>query len=261
MEFRLFPTKALPQMAAFSKRIQIVMVEPDQYAQIAAAFADVEMKYSLEAEELDLPAVMENVTWTQYEAFLDALPDRYLRQAYYRGTLELREKTMRQQRTKCVINSFICSAACEFGIHFRGFGSTTLTRKPLQCGVEPDESYFIADEPTLRRLWNTDLGPEDVPAPDLVVETDMDRAYLDRLIVFAAIGVPEVWKYDGTDVVFHRLTSEKNYEPIDASLSFPFLRPEDIHEFLEQRWETDGGTLTKAFLKHVKHRYERRTSP
>lgn len=242
-------------MALLSKRIQIVMVEPDQFAQIAAAFPNVDINYDNCADELDLPAVIEGVTWQQYEALYDALPERYLRQAYYRGTLELREKTMLQQRTKCVIDRFVSSTAYEFGIHIAGLGSTTLMRKELQCGVEPDECYFIANEQAVRHIW--DIGPEEVPVPDLVVETDMDHAYLDRLTVFAVLGVSEVWKYDGTDLVFHRLTNGKEYQPTEASLSYPFLRAADVQQFIEQMWETDDTTLTKAFLKHARHCYDR----
>lgn len=80
----------------------------------------------------------------------------------------------------------------------------------------------------------------------------MDDAYLDRLIVFAALGVREVWRYDGKKIAFHRLTSTKKYESVDTSLSYPFLCPEDIRQFVEQLWETDDTTLTKAFIKHVK---------
>lgn len=236
--------------AAPPRRIQIVMVEPNQYAQIAAAFHNFDLTYNRRADELDLPAVMHGVSWQQYQTLLDALPDRYLRQAYYDGTLELREKKMGQQRTKCVLDLFISSVAYEFGIPISAFGSTTITRKNRRLGVEPDESYFIANELAVRGRW--DFGPEDVPAPDLVLETDMDHAYLDRLIVFAALGVAEVWKYDGIDIVFYRLTDKKVYEPIGASLAYPFLRPADIREFLEQLWQTDDMTLTKAFVSHVK---------
>lgn len=65
------------------------MVEPDQYAQIGAVFRNFDMKYDRRAEELDLPAIMQGVSWQQYQTLLDALPDRYLRQAYYDGTLEV----------------------------------------------------------------------------------------------------------------------------------------------------------------------------
>lgn len=241
-------------MDPLSKRIQIVMVEPDQYAQIAAAFPNVDLKYDKRADELDLPAVMEGVSWQQYEALYDALPDRYLRQAYYRGTLELREKTMRQQRTKCVIRSFVSSTAYEFGIHIAGWGSTTLTRKKLQCGVEPDESYFIANEQAIRHI--RDIGPEEIPVPDLVIETDMDQAYLDRLTVFAVLGVREVWKYDGHDLRFYSLTASQQYESIARSESFPFLAPDDVLRFVKTMWTTDDTTLTKAFLVHARERFD-----
>jgi Uma2 family endonuclease len=237
-------------MVPLSKRIQIVMVEPDQYAHIASAFPNVDMKYDKRAEELDLPAVMEGVTWQQYVALLDALPERYLRQAYFRGTLELREKRMEQQCTKSVINQFIGATACEFHLRMNSLGSTTRTKKTLQIGFEPDESYFVENAAAVRSFW--DLGPEDGPPPDLVVETDMDHAYLDRLKVFCLLGVPEVWKYDGSDLKFYRLTVGNSYESISRSESFPFLQPDDIHRFLKEMWTTDDTTITRAFLDHAR---------
>ncbi|HJT36473.1 MAG TPA: Uma2 family endonuclease [Pirellulales bacterium] len=235
------------------KRIQIVSVEREDYEKIAAAFQGFDLVYRRRIDELEVPAVMHGVSWQQYEALLDALPERYLRQAYYRGTLELRDKTMWQQHTKCLIDQFIGAAALEFEIRIASLGSTTRTKQALECGIEPDESYYFAQAHAVP--WGRDIGPEDGPPPDLVVETDFDHAELDRLIVLRLLEVPEVWKYDGTRLTFHRLAANKQYELCDRSLWFPFLGPEDIQPFLEDLSTTDDNALTRAFLKHAKTRH------
>ncbi len=232
------------------KRIQIVSVEGEDYEKIAAAFCGFDLLYRRRIDELEVPALMRGVSWEQYEALLDALPERYLRQAYYRGTLELREKTMWQQHTKSLIDQFIGAAALEFGIRMASLGSTTRTKKALQCGIEPDESYYFAHERAAR--WDCDIGPEDGPPPDLVVETDFHHAELDRLIVLRLLEVPEVWKYDGTWLTFHQLSANNNYEVSERSLWFPFLAPQDVQPFLENEATRDDNARTRAFLKHAR---------
>ena len=42
------------------------------------------------------------------------------------------------------------------------------------------------------------------PPPDLVVEIDITSPSLDKFSIFAQLGVPEVWRYDGTTLgIFH----------------------------------------------------------
>ena len=39
--------------------------------------------------------------------------------------------------------------------------------------------------------------PMSDPPPDLVVEVEMTRSAIDKLRLFASMGIPEVWRYDG----------------------------------------------------------------
>jgi Uma2 family endonuclease len=238
---------------ADSERIEIVDVDAKAHKQIAAAFENFDVRYSKRAETLEMPAVMRGVTWSQYEALLDALPERYLRQAYYRGILEIRTKTFIQQRTKSVFDRCIGAVGLDLGIPMASLGSTTRTKRAIECGVEPDASYFIKNEPAARGWWHR--GPEDGPLPDLVLETEMEPVCLDRLIVSAALGVAEVWKYDGTDLTFYWLAESGEYQTRPRSLSFPFLAPDDVQRFIKRLHDLDDTTLTKAFLKHARKRF------
>lgn len=238
---------------ADSERIEIVDVDAEEQAKVVAAFQGFDVRYSKRAETLEMPAVMRGVTWAQYESLLDAFPERYLRQAYYRGTLEIRTKTFLQQRTKSVIDRCIGAVALDLGIRMASLGSTTRTKRAIECGIEPDASYFIKNEQATRGWW--ERGPEDGPLPDLVLETEMEPVALDRLIVYAALGVAEVWKYDGTDLKFYCLGESGEYEARRRSLSFPFLAPDDVHRFIVMLCDLDDTTLTKAFLKHARKKF------
>jgi Uma2 family endonuclease len=50
------------------------------------------------------------------------------------------------------------------------------------------------------------------PPPDLVIEIDITSPSLDKFPLYAVIGVPEVWRYDGTHVTMHRLAGERYVE-------------------------------------------------
>jgi Uma2 family endonuclease len=78
------------------------------------------------------------------------------------------------------------------------------------------------------------------PPPDLVIEVDVTSPSLNKLPIYAALGVPEVWLYKGRQVMFHRLIGNR-YEPVERSLALPCLTGEQATEFL-QRGLTESPT-------------------
>ena len=82
------------------------------------------------------------------------------------------------------IMSIVLAACEELDIEVRPLGSATQRRAELQRGAEPDSSFFFGDverDPTAN-------------CPDLVVEVEISRSALDKLAIFAQLGVPEVWR-------------------------------------------------------------------
>ena len=76
------------------------------------------------------------------------------------------------------------------------------------------------------------------PPPDLVVEMDITERSIERLPIFAALGVPEIWHSDSRRLRCLKLMDEK-YVTVERSLAFPFLRVADLQTFVD-RANRDG---------------------
>src|SRR5438132_197622 len=70
--------------------------------------------------------------------------------------------------------------------------------------------------------------------PDLVIEIDITSPSLDKFPLYAAVGVPEVWRYDGTHVTMYCLAGE-HYVEVTHSTVLPPLTNERATRFLEER--------------------------
>jgi len=77
------------------------------------------------------------------------------------------------------------------GMKIRTLGSTTISRKGLGRATEPDCADYIDHQPQVagRRI---DFAT--APPPDLVVEVDITSTDLDKTRLYAALGVPELWR-------------------------------------------------------------------
>jgi hypothetical protein len=56
---------------------------------------------------------------------------------------------------------------------------------------------------------------------------------------------------------FHRLTRGE-YESIERSEAFPFLAPDDVSRFVDQRHELDENSLVRSFLNWVRAKQPKR---
>jgi Uma2 family endonuclease len=122
-------------------------------------------------------------------------------------------------------------AAFELDVPLRSFGSTTWKRQDLSKGLEADECYYIQNEPLVH--GRTDIDLKNDPPPDLAIEIDITHNPLDRESVYAALGVGEIWKYDGEHFRFVLRTTTGIYETIAASDALPFMTPEVVEQFVK----------------------------
>lgn len=58
------------------------------------------------------------------------------------------------------------------------------------------------------------------PPPDLAVVVDVTSSSLDRMSIYASLGVAEVWRLEHPTLTFHALGAERKYTAIGRSLSF-----------------------------------------
>jgi Uma2 family endonuclease len=90
------------------------------------------------------------------------------------------------------------------------------------------------------------------PPPDLAVEVAITAASLDKLAVYRALGVPEVWWYDVNKLRIYQLQPNGVYAEQANSPTFPFLPIEEIERFLARRGETDETAWIRSFREWVK---------
>src|SRR5438309_10063092 len=147
------------------------------------------------------PLVLENVRWSTYQALLRDLGDRPIHLTYDEGRLEIMTLSPQHEILKTLFGRFIEQLTLELDIPIKSLGSTTIARKELKRGLEPDECYYIGRESLVRGKMEFNFKKD--PPPDLAIEVDVTRSSVSRQRVYAALGVPEMWRYDGELHVLH----------------------------------------------------------
>jgi Uma2 family endonuclease len=184
--------------------------------------------------------VLYGVGWDGYETMLELVGNRPIRLTYDRGNLELMSPSHEHERFNCLSRRLIETLTEKLGIPIRSCGSTTFRRRDLDRGLEPDACYYLAHLAEVRGKKHLDLTVD--PPPDLAIEIDITSSPLDRQGIYAALGVPEIWRFDGTTLRIIRRQADGSYAPCAHSPSFPFLPPEDFVRRLLQGEEADDDT-------------------
>ena len=194
--------------------------------------------------------VLKNISWQTYESLVNELAEqRGIRLTYDRGTLEIMTPSAPHEGSKKILGRFVESVSEELNIEIRSLGSLTCRREDLARGLEPDQCYYIENEDVVWDKEQIDLNQD--PPPDLVVEIDVTSSSIDRLSLYASLGVPEVWRYNGNRLIIYQLEAQE-YTERDVSPSFPFLSQVEMLRFLELRRTTKEKALIRLFREWVR---------
>lgn len=138
--------------------------------------------------------ILQNINWQTFEMLLAALGDkRACRLAYDKGTLEIMTPLMPHEHYKRLIEKLIDVLTEELNLNVKSVGSMTCKREDLVRGAEPDSAFYIQNEALVREKEEIDLTQD--PPPDLMLEVDFSSLSLDKLPIYVALGIPEVWRY------------------------------------------------------------------
>ena len=195
--------------------------------------------------------VLNNISWQTFETILAEMGNnRATRLAYDHGTLEIMTPLMPHDRNKRLIENLIIALAEELKLDIMSIGSTTCKRQDLLRGVEPDSGFYIQNEPLMRQKRNLDLTVD--PPPDLVIEVDYTSASVDRMPIYLALGVDEVWRYDEPVMQIYQLR-EGVYVPCDVSPTFANLPlTTEIPRFLEESLKIGEIPMISSFRAWVR---------
>jgi Uma2 family endonuclease len=194
--------------------------------------------------------VLQNISWETFEALLrDTGEDRGSRFAYDCGVLEIMTPLFEHENPKIQFDRLIFALAVELKIKIKSAGSTTLKRKPITKGIEPDNCYYIQNEPLIRGKQELDLTTD--PAPDLAVEIDITSSSVNKLNIYAALDVAELWRYDGEVLKFYQLVASE-YIEIQSSIAFPLISVSDMNKFIQKSKTMDEIDLLQSFSTWVR---------
>ena len=176
--------------------------------------------------------VLPKISWETYERLLTDLEDCSApRLTYDRGKLEIMSPTPKHEKLNRAVELLVNALAEEFEVDWLGFGSTTFRREDLERGFEPDSCFYFQNELLVRDKERLDLTVD--PPPDLVVEIDITSPSLDKSPIFAQLGVPEVWRYDGTTLKIFHLEGNA-YVERQSSGVLPFVTSALLTDFLAE---------------------------
>jgi Uma2 family endonuclease len=170
--------------------------------------------------------VLHGIPWHLYWELRELPENESLRMTYDRGKLEVMTLSRRHERYARLIERLIYVWSDEQGIAIESCGSMTIRREDLERGFEPDNCYYIAHEPLLREREELDFAVD--PPPDLAVEVEVSRAAVGKMPIYAAFGVPELWRYDGQKLQMFTLSGEQYQRAAQsqAIVGFPATKAE-----------------------------------
>ena len=183
-----------------------------------------------------------NLTWTDFEALCDEIAERRWRIAYLHGVAEIMSPGMKHEFRNTILSRMVETLTDELDIPLKEMGSTRVGRQELERAVEADEAYYVAQAERLPNLLDYDA--EAMPAPDLVLEVIVTSPLLDKLAIYAGLGVPEIWRHNKRGLTVLLLNADGRYSESPTSLAFSWLPmaafAAKLHEYTtgnDTRWK------------------------
>jgi Uma2 family endonuclease len=192
--------------------------------------------------------VLDNISWSTYLAILNDAGNRRGRIAYDQGVLEIMAPSKVHEKVKRLIGRMVEVFTEERGIEVESAGSTTFKREDLARGLEPDECYYLQHAAAVRAKDEIDLTVD--PPPDLVIEVDISRSSVNKFPIYQALGIPEVWRYEGDCLRIHVMPSDR-YVETQRSAVLPQLPIDAVARCLNQRARVDESQLVREFRAQV----------
>ena len=198
----------------------------------------------------DSGVTLQGITWQTYQSLVQELESQPAKRLTYdNGMLEIFMPLPPHETYKRLLGRLVEIVTEEMNLEIRSLSASTWSRKDLLKGVEADECYYIQNEAAVRGKMKIDLAVD--PPPDLAIEIDISSPSLPRLPIYAALGVPEVWQFDGERVRLLKLVAGE-YVAQNQSQALPMVAVEVVRGFLTQAQEMGETSWAKAVRQWAK---------
>jgi Uma2 family endonuclease len=135
----------------------------------------------------------------------------------------------KHEKYKTLINEFVLTVCYELDMEVVSLGSFTMKLDALHKGAEADDCFYIQHAGVVLGKDNLDLNLD--PPPDLVIEIDLASDSRNKFEIYASLGVPEIWRYDGRRLSVLQLI-DGHYLDVGVSLCLPFFGAETLSELI-----------------------------
>jgi Uma2 family endonuclease len=190
------------------------------------------------------------LNWNEFKQIQQVLSEHTrARFIFDNGILEITMPLEEHERFARLIELFIRILVVELGMKMKTMGSTTLDREDLLKSAEPDNGYYIQNY-ALVADHKVDLDHD--PPPDLIVEVDITNTDINKNRLYASLGIPEFWRFNGREWQILGLVNG-SYAERDRSPTFPLIAKTDLYQFLEAAL-LDEVTAEINFRQWVKKR-------
>ena len=181
-------------------------------------------------------SVLRGLSWDAYVQLTDELPQsRGSRLTYDNGILEITVPLEVHEFSGRLIERFITTLVELMGLRIKTMGSTTMKYPKLRKGAEPDNAYYIQNQPLVK---GRDVDFSQDPPPDLVVEIDITHTDIEKNAFYSSLGVPEFWRFNGKVLRIYQLC-DRVYVEVEVSPTFPKVPKEQLYAFLKEAKEDE----------------------
>jgi len=185
----------------------------------------------------DTEVIFHGATWEEYEELLDQVGEAAgLRISFNNGTLKVISLSSEHEKYVRFIEGLIVAVKLRLRINIVSFGSATMRKRRESKGNEPDACFYIQTAATIGNRIELNFSID--PPPDIVVEVDIHHDSADNDAIYAALGVPELWRYDEWAMTIYHLQDDE-YVIAETSRALPMLTSRILTEYVE-RMRQDG---------------------
>ena len=185
---------------------------------------------SVEKERTVERVYLQNVSWETYRQLVeDQMGKRSLRLTYDDGDLEIMVVSYKHENYSFTLGEIVSTISDWLELDFVAAGSTTFRGEKKKKGFEGDGSFYFKNAQVIRGKSEIDLNID--PPPELIIEVDITHGSLSKFPILAAVGVEEIWRFDGEGMKFYRLQGE-DYEEVTESVCLRGVKSETVTELL-----------------------------
>lgn len=191
--------------------------------------------------------------WADYQRVLaarTAAGRAAVRITYSSGEVEIVTVGTVHERWKSVLSLLLRVYLEETGTPSVCCGGMTISREELDRGFEPDDCFYLTNAGRVLGFRQLDFAKD--PPPDLAIEIEVTRKMIDKLPVYSAFRVPEVWRFDGSALAPLALQPDGSYAEQATSKTLPSIPLGDLVRFARLAETTDDSSLARRFRDFVR---------